>query len=152
LLNGTLAGYPVLGRTAVVVCAVALVISFWGPLPTPAICSVVPRVCTEFFSSTAAFSGVVVSERDWSSPSEPDSIERTYYKLKVENFYRGPSEEFIEVYTENDSGRLTLDVGHEYLLFARASAGKLQIWCGGTSAELKDAPERSARLSASWRE
>jgi len=89
----------------------------------------VPRVCTEFFSSAAVFSGVVVSERDC-YPPDSDLDERTYYKLKVETVYRGRLQEFIEVYTEINSARATLEVGHEYLLFASLSAGQLQFWCG----------------------
>jgi len=119
--------------------AVALVTLFWFPLPARALCSVVPRVCTEFFRSAAVLTGTVVSERDWSS--DTDFIERTYYKLKVEGVYRGETHEFIEVYTENNSGRLKLEVGKGYLLFASAGVGGLLIGCGGNSAELKDASE-----------
>jgi hypothetical protein len=121
-------------------CAIAGVALFWFPLPARTICSVVPRVCTEFFRSTAVFSGAVVSERDWYPPPDSDVEDaRTYYKLKVETVYRGTSQEFIEVYFEDNSGRMGLEVGHEYLLFALMRAGQLLIGCGGNSAELKDA-------------
>jgi hypothetical protein len=127
-------------------CAVAVVALFWFPSPARAFCYERPRVCAEFFGSDEVFSGVVVSERDW-YPPDSDLDGRTYYKLKVETVYRGTSQEFIEVYSENNSGRLTLEVGHEYLLFARANAGQLQIWCGGNSGELKDSSGTVSEIS-----
>lgn len=116
---------------------VAIIALVCLPVPAFGICSVTPRVCTEFFRSNAVFTGKVISERDW-WPGEKDLDPRTYYTLQVEEVFRGPQRQ-MEVYTERNSGGMGLGMGHEYLLFAHYGAGGLQIGCGGNSAELKDA-------------
>jgi hypothetical protein len=113
-----------------------LAVLFCFPLTVRAICPKVPHVCTEFFASDSVFSGVVVSERYWSKPHTDGG---TCYKLRVKKVYRGQPHEFIEVFTENNSGRLPLEVGHRYLLFASVVEGQLEIGCGGNSGELKGA-------------
>src|SRR2546428_1348220 len=45
------------------------------------------------------------------------------------------AQQIAQVHIANDSGRLTLEVGHQYLLFARSQDGELQIGddCGPLS-------------------
>jgi len=86
-----------------------------------------PRVCAEFFRSDAVFVGTVVSVRNL--PEKGEFTGGWVYQLMVKKMYRGFVQETIEVLTQNDSGRLPLDKGHTYLLFATKREG--QFWIGG---------------------
>ena len=92
-----------------------------------------PRVCSEFFRSDAIFVGTVTSEEAVSEKDDP--LEGWLYKLRVRKWLRGTASGTAVVHTSNDSGRLRLEVGHEYLLFAALSAGRLEIGddCGPLS-------------------
>jgi hypothetical protein len=82
-------------------CAMFLAFSLWPQPLIRAACMMTPRVCAEFFESDSVFTGVVMSERYWSSPHKDG---RYYYRLKVKKVYRGTPQEVIEVFTNNDAG------------------------------------------------
>jgi len=98
-----------------------------------------PQVCAEFFHSDAVFAGTVNSVRDW--PTGDSGVGGWLYRLKVTKTYRGPVRTFIEVFTGNDSGRLHLENGHSYLLFACKQEGLLTIDNCGNSTELSEAAD-----------
>lgn len=97
-----------------------------------------PSLACDFLNSDAVFTGRVISVR----PVEKDgSIDGYYYRLSVRQLFRGPHEKVIEVYTGNDSGGYYLDSGKEYLIFASAFKGGLQIGNCDDSAPLFKAGE-----------
>ncbi len=62
------------------------------------------------------------------------------YTLDVRRVFRGSLGKRVEVSTENNSGRYPLEVGHEYLLFAKAECRPLVIFGGcGHSAPTRQA-------------
>jgi hypothetical protein len=126
-------------RALMRISGVVLGMVFLVSLPAGAICRENPHVCAEFFRSDAVFVGTVVSIRDLPDPEDSDTTGGFFYRLKVATVYRGPSQETIEVYTGNDSGRLPLKLHHTHLLFASTIDGRLAIGCGGNSAELAEA-------------
>lgn len=93
-----------------------------------------PRVCNEFFKSDAIFTGTVIAETP--VHAEGESIDGWVYRLRMKRSYRGPEQKIIEVFTANDTGRLPLEVGETYLLFARSYEGRLVIGDCGNSEKL----------------
>jgi len=91
-----------------------------------------PRVCTEFYDSAAVFSGEVMTVRDqvYSGGGPPAGW---FYRVRVQQSFRGPTGPVIEVYTENSSARFPLRKGRNYLLFARDDEGTLTLTCCGNS-------------------
>jgi hypothetical protein len=63
------------------------------------------------------------------------------YTLKVIKSYRGAAVPTMKVFTANDSGKLPLEVGKTYLLFASQVDGRLSIGYDEVSGELKDAQQ-----------
>src|SRR6266566_2048824 len=110
-------------------------------LPEPPVLAVCPQpqpiICAEFFKSDAVLVGTVVSET--AVPGEADFIEGWTYHVGVSRAFRGPTVPTIDLFTENDSGRLRLKVGRQYLLFANRREGKWAIGGCGNSRLLKDA-------------
>jgi hypothetical protein len=95
-----------------------------------------PTVSCEFLNSDAVFSGKVISVR---AISDGQFADGWYYRVRVEQHFRGPRTPVVEVYTGNDSGRFPLQTGDEYLLFARTYKGLLEIANCGNSALLSEA-------------
>ncbi len=98
-----------------------------------------PRVCAEFFKSSPVFVGTVVSKR--TVPYEGDFLDGWIYRLRVHRLFRGPTGNFVEVFTENSSARFPLDVGQRYLLFAERYGGRFVIDSCGNSGLLSQAGE-----------
>jgi hypothetical protein len=101
-----------------------------GICPQPA-----PKVCSAFFKSDAVFIGTVVSEHAVPDKDDPGFVEGWLYRVRVDRRFRGTTGQTAVVHTGNDSGRLLLEVGHQYLLFATFQNGHLQIGddCGPLS-------------------
>lgn len=104
-----------------------------------------PMACMLFFRNTAVFTGKVLStetvkdkEGGWSG---------WLYTIRVSKVYRGAVGMSVKVFTLNDSGRLNLDDGKEYLLFASPDEeGHLAIGWDGISGELADSKQAIADL------
>jgi len=81
------------------------------------------------------FVGTVVSVEVVPDKDDPSFIEGWRYQLRVDRPFRGMPQQTAQVHTANDSGRLILEVGHRYLLFATSQNGELQIGndCGPLS-------------------
>lgn len=103
-----------------------------------------PKVCAEFFRNDAVLTGTVLAE--YKVVGEDDSIYGWTYRLRVKRVYRGHAGDEIEVFTENDSGRLPLEVGETYLLFPRTIDGRLTIGYCGNSAKLTEAGDALRQL------
>jgi len=96
-----------------------------------AICpSPVPKACSWFFDSDAVFVATVLSQR------YVDNDENIRFEVRVSRVLRGDVKAAAAVYTGNDSGRLTWDVGREYVVFARRRDGRL--WSGADCGPLSD--------------
>jgi hypothetical protein len=107
-----------------------------GPAVVLAICpKPTPKVCSAFFESDAVFRGTVLSEQTLADKDEPGFTEGWRYQLRVTKAFRGVQGPTVSVHTANDSGRLILRVGHEYLLFARKRNQELEVCddCGPLS-------------------
>jgi len=116
-------------------------------LPLSAVCRLPhPRACSEFFHSDAVFTGTVISVREW--PRGQASPEGWFYRLKVTKSYRGPSQDVIEIFTGNDTGRFPLEKGQAYLIFAHNENKNLNIDNCGNSAELSKAGETIRQIES----
>lgn len=103
-----------------------------------------PRVCAEFFRSDRVFVGKVTAVKE--VPDAGDTIGGWIYRLAVSKTYRGPASKFIDVFTENSSGRFPLEIGHTYLLFATSHQGRLWIGSCGNSTEIASADEKIRQI------
>lgn len=87
-----------------------------------AICSAPPpKVCSAYFQADVVVRGRVLSEKrdaDW-----------IHYSFKVNKTFKGRQLPVRSFYTGNDSGRLDLDVGSEYVLFAFRDKGRFALTC-----------------------
>lgn len=120
--------------------ALAIILVFSCGIPAVAVCPAPhsPRVCTEFFISDATFVGTVTSSH-YLTRGLAGHDPGWSYELKVTKVYRGLAAPIIRVFTENNSGRFPLELGHEYLLFADKDAAQWNIDGCGNSAELSQA-------------
>ncbi len=103
-----------------------------------------PTVSCEFLNSEAVFVGAVISTQ--SEPSQGEYTDGWLYDLTVQELFRGPQTNTIEVFTGNDSARFPLELGKQYLLFASTYEGRLVITCCGNSALASDAQATIERL------
>ncbi len=90
-----------------------------------------PRIRTKFSRCDVSFVGKVISERDVTEREGGENfIVGKYFTLRVDKKFRGPEKKLIEVYEDNDSARMWLEIGGKYLLFVKYQKdGKLQGWC-----------------------
>lgn len=80
-----------------------------------------PKVCSAYFQADVVVRGKVLSvQRD------ADFI---HYEVSVEKAFKGPQQPVMSFDTGNDSGRLPLDVGFEYVLFAYRNEDRLELTC-----------------------
>jgi hypothetical protein len=84
-----------------------------------------PKLCNAYFRAAVVVSGKVLSEQ-----SDPDWIR---YKIRVGRTFKGEQLSVRTFYTAKESGRLSLDVGREYVLFATRSNDRLLIGCNEQS-------------------
>ncbi|GEM_PF-3024014 len=98
-----------------------------------------PRIQVKFTRSEVAFIGKVVSSRDVTEKDdEGEFISGVFYRLEVKKLFRGPEKKFIEIYEDSNSARMSLDVGHTYLVFIEGTRdGRLQGFCD----DAKEVPE-----------
>jgi hypothetical protein len=81
-----------------------------------------PKICNAFVKADVVLLGTVLAEQR--------NSEWIGYKVKVQRTLKGDSQAIRSVFTGNDSGRLSLDVGSEYLLFGYRNNGRLVVDCG----------------------
>ena len=114
------------------------------PIPAAAVCpKPSPKVCNEFFKSSAVVVGTVIAERTVAATE--DFEDGWTYRIRVQRTFRGARADEVSVFTENTSARLPLVVGRTYLLFADRFRDRLQISdCGNTGL----AAERQRQLHA----
>ena len=119
--------------------------AFSNPPVTSAYC-LVPEIRAngEFFKSDAVFIGTVLSIRETQDTDK--DVGGWFYRLSVEELFRGPALKVITVYTENSSARFPLEKGRKYLLFAYKQSGRLEIYGCGNSALLSEASDALTRL------
>jgi len=95
-----------------------------------------PSVAADFADTEAVFVGKAVAAQD--APVLCGDGGWTYL-LDVKRVFRGNLGKTIEVSTENNSGRYPLEVGKEYLLFAKRACGALMIYGCEYSAPVEEA-------------
>lgn len=113
--------------------------------PALAFCSAPPpKICSAYFQADVVLRGVVLSEQRGS--------EWIRYRIKVEKTFKGKATHLRSFYTGNDSGRIELDVGTEYVLFANRYQDRFTIGCDEDSlsdpATIAAVSEEIARLQA----
>lgn len=104
------------------------------------------RANGEFFKSDVVLIGTVLSIRE--SPDTDDDVGGWFYRMRVEEIFRGPIRKVISVHTENSSARFPLQKGQKYLLFAYLKNGRLEIYGCGNSARLSEAADALTRLKS----
>jgi hypothetical protein len=98
----------------------------------------------EFFKSDAVFTGNVLSVRK--KPGVGDDLGGWFYRVRIEEVFRGLRVNELTVYTEDADTRFPLDLAQNYLLFAYRRHGRLEIDNCGNSAVLSLAGESLRRL------
>lgn len=96
-----------------------------------------PKICSAYFQADVVVHGKVLSVQrnaDW-----------IHYKISVEKTFKGRKLSTRYFDTGNDSGRLSLDVGLQYVLFAYRNNDRLEIGC---DEELLSEPSKVAVVSA----
>ncbi len=83
------------------------------------------KACSAYFSSDVVFSGTIASVEE--VPEADDFIEGWRYRVNVAEVFKGPHQSQATVHTSNDSGRLLLEVGKFYVLFAIVQGDDLEV-------------------------
>jgi hypothetical protein len=104
-----------------------------------------PEVCGEFYKSHAVVIGTVISEQKVDRIAA-GMIDGWSYELNVTKVLRGPATNPLWVYTENSTGRLRLQVGTTYLLFAEEYEDKLLISNCGNSRPISEAQDKIRQI------
>jgi hypothetical protein len=120
--------------------AFLFVVSLLSPSLAAAFC---PRIKTyannEFFKSKFVVVGQVLSER--TQVDGDGFLVLTDYQVKVLRTYRGSHRQFLQIRSENDTGRFPMQKGQEYLLFVRTFEGNFFIDNCGNSGHLSEAED-----------
>ena len=99
---------------------------------------------TEFRTAHVVAIGTVVSKRDVLERNS-DLIAGTFYRFNVEETLRGNRHKTINLFSENNSGRFWMDIGHRYLVFVTKDRQTYYVSPCGSSGEL---PEQSQIVEA----
>ena len=76
-------------------------------------------VSDEYYVSQLVFTGVVLSERHVVDPDDViGSYTGTYYRLRVNKWYRGTHVDYVTLYSENTTARFEMELHHRYVVFA----------------------------------
>lgn len=88
--------------------------------------------------------GIVISAKEVSAPYS-DVDEGTVYRVKIEETLRGKRYNAVDLFSENNSGRFPMEIGHRYLMFISKDRATLYVSSCGNSGEL---PERAEAVGA----
>jgi hypothetical protein len=104
------------------------------------------RANGEFFKSAVVLVGTVLSIRK--TPDTDRDFGGWFYRLHVEEIFRGSILNELTVYTEDSDIRFPLEKGRKYLLFAYRRRGRLEIDSCGNSDLSSNATESLRILNA----
>ena len=79
----------------------------------------------EYFRSVAVVIAEVVSERTVPDPEDSESYGGIVYTVKIQETYRGSLHGTVDIFSENTSGRFSMDKGGKYILFLYRQQGQL---------------------------
>jgi hypothetical protein len=99
----------------------------------------------EFFRSDSVFTGKVLSVRE--KPGVGDDLGGWFYRVHIEERFRGSAVDELTIYTEDSDIRFPLAPGQRYLLFVYRRHGRLEIDNCGNSAGLPRAGDSLRRLA-----
>jgi hypothetical protein len=102
------------------------------------------RANGEFFKSDIVFTGTVLSIRK--KPDVGNDPSGWFYRVQVEQIFRGLDQKELTVYTEDSDIRFPLEKNSKYLLFVYRRHRRLEIDNCGNSALISDAAESLRRL------
>jgi hypothetical protein len=115
------------------------------PRPLAAYCPVPEiRANGEFFKARVVFVGTVLSVRK--VPDTDNDLGGWFYRVRVNEIFRGLARDEFTVYTEDSDARFPLEKHQKYLLFAYSRHRRLEIDSCGNSAEFSDAKDSLERL------
>ena len=98
-----------------------------------ALCDVHPDLPTELKKSDPVITAVVESERNVSSPDDPQGVEERVYTVRVLHVFKGRPDGLLEISSPATSSSFPMEIGKVYLLFARWSSGEGEFYvdsCG----------------------
>lgn len=96
-----------------------------------------PTVNDEFGESAFVGVGVVTGHKEFSSPDDPEGVEKTLYDFKVSRRFKGGMRSAIRIQSDNTSSRFPMEVGKSYLVFLRTADKELFVDACGNSGELR---------------
>ncbi|QNK01301.1 hypothetical protein [Dyella telluris] len=76
-----------------------------------------PSVPAEFNAAAFVVTGRVLSQRNISTPDDPEGFEWTVYTVEVLEAFKGRPQRTIRLASENSSARFYMDTGETYLVF-----------------------------------
>ena len=104
-----------------------------------ALCDVHPDLPTELKKSDPVVTAVVESERDVSSPDDPQGVEERIYTVRVLHVFKGRPDGLLEISSPATSSSFPMEIGKAYLLFVRWSwEGEFFVNSCGRSGLLED--------------
>ncbi len=88
----------------------------------------------EFRTAKTVFVGEMISEKlDEGVEGNNHWLDGTFYRLRVKQVLRGKPIRFIELYSENSSGRYRMERGTAYLVFASLCQGRYYAYAKGNT-------------------
>jgi hypothetical protein len=90
----------------------------------------------EYRQAQFVFVGVPVS--DWPDPGIDGWIAGDFYRLKVQRVFGGAPLDYVNLFSENSSGRFPMNVGTPYLVFASFCGDRLYAYSRGNSGTLRE--------------
>lgn len=76
------------------------------------------NIFAEYAKSKKVLIVLVKSSTDVSSPDDSEGIDKTIYKAKVINSFKGSGED-VDIVSENTSSRFSMNNGKKYLVFLK---------------------------------
>ena len=98
-----------------------------------AFCDAHPDLPTELKKSDPVITAIVESERNVSSPDDPQGVEERIYTVRVLHVFKGSPDGLLEISSPATSSSFPMEIGKAYLLFVRWSWGEGEFYvdsCG----------------------
>ncbi len=136
-------------RMIIVKVAVFVTIASWGVAARAFCFAPQLKVSDEYFTSSLVVVAEVISSKDRYDSQDRESIEGTFYRLRVDHAYRGTPNRELNVFSENTTARFSMDLNQNYVLFlTRDSQGNWTVDnCGNSGVVSKSAGVMHALLS-----
>ncbi len=106
-----------------------------------------PTVQKEYTTSKVVLAGKVIRDHKMAPSDNGYFLDGDTYTVIPSHIYKGEMKAAVDFFSENSSGRFTMIVGQQYLIFAYEDHGRLIVDNCGNSAVISRATKTAATVA-----